>query len=142
MKRLIGVISLLAVLMIALPAVSAACTPTGFIRDGIDMTAKFVNTSLSNVVIDAAPCNIGVYFDQSGTLDKVEIRGANYFGVVANGDVNAISVSVSNSSIHNIGETPFNGTQHGVAVYYRGFGPGSATGSVDGNTIFNYQKGG
>src|SRR4051812_17447788 len=39
--------------------------------------------------------------------------------------------------VHNPG-----GTQHGVAIYYRAFGSGSATGKINGNTISKYQKGG
>jgi hypothetical protein len=55
-----------------------------------------------------------------------------------------VSVNVKGSSIHDIGESPLTGqgSQHGTAVYYRGLGTGSATGTVSGNTITNYQKGG
>ncbi len=48
---------------------------------------------------------------------------------------------MTNSAVHDIGENPLNGTQHGVAIYYRGFG-GTASGTISGNTITNYQKGG
>jgi hypothetical protein len=41
------------------------------------------------------------------------------------------------------GENPFNGTQHGVAIYYRACATGSsATGTISGNDISLYQKGG
>src|SRR5260370_7320442 len=53
------------------------------------------------------------------------------------------SVDVANSNIHNIGEKPFNGTQHGVAVYYYAFSDGaSATGAISRNAVSLYQKGG
>jgi len=49
---------------------------------------------------------------------------------------------VTGSSIHNIGETPLNGTQHGTAIYYRALGSGTASGTISTNTLTNYQKGG
>ena len=52
-------------------------------------------------------------------------------------------VDTLNSSIHDIGEVPPNGTQHGVAIYFRGFLEISAvTGKISGNQIAAYQKGG
>lgn len=123
-------------------AVHAAptCTPTGF--NGL--TAAVVNP-IAPVTgdVDATGCNIGVYFDShNGIVTNANVHGANYYGVVVNGDTNQISVDVTNSQIHDIGEMPFNGTQHGVAVYYRGFGAGSASGAISGNTVYRYQKGG
>ena len=47
-------------------------------------------------------------------------------------------MNVTGSSVHNIGEVPFNGTQHGNAVYYTA----GASGTVSGNTISHYQKNG
>ncbi len=46
--------------------------------------------------------------------DTTEIFGANYYGVV----VNAAAVNVTTSTIHDIGESPLNGSQHGVGVLY------------------------
>jgi hypothetical protein len=43
-------------------------------------------------------------------------------------------------TISDIGEKPFNGTQHGVAIYWA-FGS-AATGDIQNNYIWNYQKGG
>ncbi len=55
----------------------------------------------------------------------------------------ATSVDVTNSTITNIGENPFNGSQHGVAIYYHAFATGSSvTGTISGNTASKYQKGG
>ena len=40
---------------------SAACTPTGFIRDGMNLTAKVIaDGDISGQTIDATGCNIGV----------------------------------------------------------------------------------
>lgn len=124
----------------ALPATVAAgvtCTPTGFSRDGINLTAALFNPSGAVTGdVDATTCNIGVYYSGNGTINGANIHGANYFGVVVNGG----SVDITDSSIHDIGETPFNGTQHGVAIYYA-YGS-SSSGTISGNTIWNYQKGG
>jgi hypothetical protein len=128
------------------PASAAVCTPTGFMRDGINMTAAMINPGDVSGEVDATGCNIGIYYDSSGsggTVDSANVHGANYFGVAVNGDAGATSVEVTNSSVHDIGETPLNGTQHGVAIYYRACtASGSATGTVSGDTVFNYQKGG
>ncbi len=131
----------------ALEASAATCTPTGFFRDAINLTAALVNpTGTVTGTVDATGCNIGVYYDNTGAggvVKGAEIFGANYFGVVVNGDAGLVAVDVINSTIHDIGESPLNGTQHGVAIYYRGFSDTSAvTGKISGNTLTNYQKGG
>jgi hypothetical protein len=131
----------------ATPAVTG-CTSTGFVRDGINMTAALIDPSGPvGGEVNATGCNIGVYYDHgNGAVSGANIHGANYFGVVVNGDVNAVSVDVLNSQIHDIGETPFDGTQHGVGIYYRvlpASGPGGgASGTIKGNTVTQYQKGG
>lgn len=125
-----------------MPAAAATCTPTGFYRDGINMTAAQINPVSLTGDLDATGCNIGVYFDSSGTVNGAKIHGATYFGVLVNGDINTVSVDISNSTLYNIGETPFNGTQHGVAIYYRALGTGTARGNVTGNNVYAYQKGG
>jgi parallel beta-helix repeat protein len=121
---------------------SATCMPTGFMRDGINMTAAQIGGDVTGE-LDATGCNIGVYYDNthSGNVTNANIHGSNYFGVVVNGDVGAVNTNVTGSTIHDIGETPLNGTQHGNAIYYRAFG-GSASGTISGNTLTNYQKGG
>lgn len=121
------------------------CTPTGFERDGINLTAAVINpptTVTGN--LDAAGCNIGVYIDSvDATIDHADISGANYYGVVVNGDHGSPSASITNSNIHNIGEAPLNGTQHGVAIYFRSFFlTGSASGTISSNALTDYQKGG
>ncbi len=130
-------------LLVAVPAsvtmattASAAttCTPTGFIRDSIDLTAAQIGGSVSGP-LDATGCDIGVYFSSAGSVTAgVDIFGARYYGVVNDGT----SVNVEGASIHGIGNVPFDGTQHGVAVYFTNGG----SGVIDGNTVWAYQKGG
>lgn len=128
------------------------CTPTGFFRDGINMTAAVINPTVTVTgTIDATGCNIGVYFSPgtTGSVSGAEIFGANYFGVAVQG----ASVNVSGSNVHDIGETPLNGSQHGLAIYYATVDNGSAAaqpacaagvtkGTINGNTVSSYQKGG
>ena len=127
-------------------AMPAACTLTGFFRDGIEMTAAVNNpTSPVTGVVNATGCNIGVYYGPgtSGQVKGAEIFGANYFGVVANGDTDDINLDILNSNIHDIGESPHNGSQHGIGIYWRAFfAGGGVTGRIVGNTITAYQKGG
>jgi hypothetical protein len=117
------------------------------------LTAKIVVVGSGTVTgeVDATGCNIGVYFTPGsiGTVDDADIHGANYFGVVNH----RATVDITDSQIHDIGETPFNGAQHGVAVYYATVDSGSAiaqpactsgstTGTINNNKIYEYQKGG
>jgi hypothetical protein len=115
-------------------ASSPNCTPTGFTRDGMNLTAAQIGGNVTGT-LNATGCNIGVYYGPgtSGSVSNATITGANYYGVVAN----AAAVDVSDSTIDHIGETPLNGTQHGVGVLYS-----SATGELSGTTITNYQKNG
>ena len=151
MKRIVFVITLLAPIAVGLlmtPAKTSAtggCTPTGFFRDGIDMTAALINPPSVTSVVNATGCNIGVYYGPGshGLVKNAEIFGANYFGVVANGDADDVSVDILSSNIHDIGESPHNGSQHGVGIYWRAFfAQGGVTGRIVGNTITAYQKGG
>jgi hypothetical protein len=144
MKRFAFLLSLLC-LFATLNLNAQTCTPTGFYRDGINMTAAVINpVSTVTGPLNATGCNIGVYIDSvDATIDNAEIFGANYFGVLVNGDVNTVSASITNSNIHDIGETPLNGSQHGAGIYFRSFFlTGSASGTISGNTLTNYQKGG
>lgn len=126
---------------------AATCTPTGFFRDAINMTAALINPAGTvSGTIDATGCNIGVYYDSNGsggTVKAAEVFGSNYFGILVNGDAGTVNVDILSSRIRDIGEVPHNGAQHGVAVYYRGFFVVSAvTGKISGNQITGYQKGG
>src|SRR4029077_14747165 len=105
-------------------------------RDGIDLTAAMINPGDVTGTVDANGCNIGVYYGPGSTakVTGADVSGANYFGIVNNGG----DIEVKNSSVHNICEVPFNGTQHGVGIYFVGGG----TGSIQKNTVSLYQKGG
>ena len=153
MKKILAsfIFAILGIFVFAGPAF-ASCNPTDFYRDGINMTAALINPDVTVTGdIDATGCNIGVYFDQDGVVDDANIFGSNYFGVLAKTVDKDIVVDVKNSTIHNIGEVPLNGSQHGVAIYYRAMnnldtypedGSFVLTGEISGNTISVYQKGG
>jgi hypothetical protein len=121
------------------------CTPTGFYRDGINLTAAQIGGAVTGT-LNATGCNIGVYYGPgtTGTVNAANISGANYYGVV----VNAANVNIATSTIHDIGESPLNGSQHGVGVLYAtinqdGTSTGtSATGTLSNTTITKYQKNG
>lgn len=118
---------------------TATCSKTGFVRDGINLTAAIINPSGAvSGSLNASGCNIGVYYGPgyTGSVSGATIENSNYFGVVNNGG----AVVVMDSTINQIGETPLNGDQHGVGVY---FSPDNAsTGTITGNVISDYQKGG
>jgi hypothetical protein len=143
MKRLLLCMS---ILLFSAVASSATCTATGFFRGPINMTAAVINPTdpVTNTTIDATGCNIGIHVDNvDATIDTNTIFGANYFGVLVNGDHGTPSASVTNNTIRDIVEGPSNGDQHGVAIYFRSFSlTGSASGTVSNNTLTNYQKGG
>lgn len=146
MKRIAQLVLAMLVLITVSVSPAFACTPTGFFRDSINMTAALINpVDTVSGTVNAIGCNIAVYYDANGsggTVTAADIFGSNYFGVLVNGDAGPVSVDVLNSTIHDIGEFPLNGSQHGVAIYYRAFFlGGSATGRISGNTFDRYQKG-
>jgi len=116
------------------------CTATGFMRDNINLTAAMIPTNLNpNVTgsVNAAGCNIGVYYGPgiTGTV-TAQVFGANYYGVVNNGS----HVTVTGSQIHDIGENPLNGDQHGYGIYFTE--DTGAKGTITKNLVWNYQKNG
>jgi hypothetical protein len=121
--------------------------PTDFSRDGRVLTAALINpAAVTNTIVDATGCDIGIYYRSAtaGSVNQSTVAGASYFGIVNSGGV----VNVTNSSISNIGDRPFNGTQHGNAIFYttehvQGGAPvGAASGIISGNSVSLYQKGG
>ncbi len=111
-------------------------------------TCKTVTTSLGSFTaavvnpgtdyagpLPLSGCQIGVYFDQAGSVTNADIAGATHYGVFAD---KGAKVDVTDSKIHQIGNSPFNGAQNGRAVFYAN----GATGTVSGNTIYDYQKNG
>jgi len=121
-------------LTMATTAGAATCFPTTFNRDNHFLTAAQIGGTVSGS-LDATGCDIGVYFATAGSVTAgAEIFGARYFGVVNDGT----SVTVEGASVHDIGNRPFDGTQHGVGIYFTNGG----TGTIDGNAVWAYQKGG
>jgi hypothetical protein len=140
MKRLnsVAVATLLGLTGASSAHAAATCKQTGFVRDGINLTAAIINpTSTVTGDVNATGCDIGVFFGtgQQGTVDTADIYGATYFGVVNNG----ANVNVRNSSISNIGDVPFDGAQHGVGIYFYG---GDVQGQIANNIVWKYQKNG
>jgi len=147
-RRPAGVVAVLVLTLAALIATGApvasagvpVCTPTGFVRDTIDLTAHMINPAGTvSGTVDATGCNIGIYYGpgHTGTVSHADVFGANYFGIVNDGS----TVGINHSSVHDIGETPLNGTQHGNAIYFAVDDPGAA-GSITHNHVWNYQKNG
>src|ERR1700741_793799 len=77
-------IGALALIASAMPtqAVAATCTHTGFIRDGIDLTAALINPHDVSGDVDATGCEIGVYYSSGvhGHVENANVHGARYFG--------------------------------------------------------------
>jgi hypothetical protein len=126
-----GVIATMAMATMPAATMAATCTPTGFVRDNIDLTAAQIGGNVTGR-LDATDCNIGVYNPTS--VSGATIFGADYFGVVVNG----VHANVTNSSVRKIGEVPFDGTQHGRAILYIN----GATGTISGNQVYDFQKNG
>ena len=136
-------------------AVAGVCTPTAFRRDGRVLTAAVIGTAvpITRTVVDATGCDIGIYYapGTTGSVDQSTIAGASYFGVVNH----SATVDVTRSSVSNIGDRPFSGAQHGNSIFYTTenqvlgtdgsdvlIAAGSASGTISGNSVSLYQKGG
>ena len=142
LMSLLSASALVGALFVAtLPGVATAaiedCTLTGFSRDGHELTARVNNPAVPVTgVVDAAGCNIGVYYGpgHTGSVTGADVSHANYFGVLVNG----AAVSLTGTGVHDIGETPLNGSQHGNAIVYLN----GASGTISDNTVIRYQKNG
>ncbi|HEY7968386.1 MAG TPA: right-handed parallel beta-helix repeat-containing protein [Candidatus Limnocylindrales bacterium] len=138
-RRLVGLVSASAVIgsmaIAAMPASTFAafihCAPTGFMRDGINLTAARMGVPVTGAV-DATGCDIGVY--NPTRVTNADIHGARYYGIVVNGE----AVNTTNSKVHQIGEQPFDGTQHGRGILY----VNGASGTISGNKVYDFQKNG
>jgi hypothetical protein len=125
-------------------AAAGPCHATGALdRDGTPLTARIVNPARAVTGrVDATGCDVGVYFGHgTGRVVDAEVFGARYYGVLVDGNGGVVAVDVRNSRLHDIGDTPLSAVRHGQGVAYRGFG-GTATGTVSGNRIWNYQEAG
>lgn len=130
---------------VLLLSVAAAVTPVAacVVTDFSGLTAVLINPKSVNGPVAATGCDIGIYYNHgTGTVEDANISGALYYGILVNGDTNAVSVDILNSSIHNVGDVPFNGNQRGVAIYYRAYLGGKTSGKISGNTVTQYQKAG
>ena len=103
---------------------------------GETLTALIVNpTQPVTGTINADGYDVAVYFGpgHSGTVDA-NISGAKWYGVVAD----RANVTVTGSQVHNIGDSPLSGAQHGNAIFYYN----GANGTISGNRVWDYQKNG
>lgn len=151
MRKLLVVLALAMVAGIATTTPAArvsavTCTPTGYFRDSMNLTAAQIGGNVTGT-LNATGCHIGVYYGpgETGTVSHAEIYGASYFGVVAR----QAAVDVLHSSVHDIGDSPnFTGAQHGVAIYFATIDTasncvsGETTGHIVGNHVWRYQKNG
>jgi hypothetical protein len=121
----------------AAPAANAATCQTVNTSRGT-LTAAVVNADVTGD-LDAAPCQIGAYYDDgtAHTVSAARVHNATDYGVFNdNGDV-----TVDNSSVDDIGDNPtFTGVQHGLAVFYGT--KGTTTGTISDSRVFDYQKNG
>jgi parallel beta-helix repeat protein len=145
---LLGSASLAAAVAVgASPALAAASCHTVSTSHG-SLTAAVVNPSSTvSGAVTPTGCDIGVYFGPgtSGTVNGATISGFVEYGVYNDGG----TVTVEDSTISNIGDTPFDGVQYGIGVYFvnpnlvdSSESTSSASGIISGNTISQYQKGG
>lgn len=142
MKKLLSILGgALVVAALSAPAASAApCSnPVPIPTSRGLLTAAVVDQPVVAGEVIADGCDIGVYYSDSslgGAVSNADVHGATRYGVFndgANGDVD-----VTNSKIHDIGDTPFSGVQYGIGLLYVGGGDGN----VDNNQIYEYQKNG
>ena len=98
----------------------------------LDLTAAQIGGTVTGD-LDATGCDIGVYNPTS--VSGADIHGARYYGVVVDGVTN---VNVTNSKVHHIGDSPFNGMQRGRAITYIN----GASGTISGNQVYDFQKNG
>ena len=123
---------------------AASCRPTGaHDRDGTPLTARLVNPRGSvSGRIDASGCQVGIYFGTgNGRVNGAEVFGAQYYGVLVDGnDGHNVRVNITDSSFHDIGDTPITSSRHGQGVAYRAFGSGTATGTVASNRFWAFQE--
>ena len=118
----------------ALPAstFAASCTATGFIRDGIDLTAARIGGAVTGSV-DATGCDIA----RLQPDERHATPTSTALATTASSST-ASNVNTTNSKVHQIGESPFDGMQHGRAILYIN----GASGTISGNKVYDFQKNG
>gem|GEM_PF-1496981 len=142
LKKTLMMTTVLSAIAISGTTGANACTATGFVRDGINLTAALINPPpiKGGQLVEAGSCNMAIYWGPGSRAEVqpgARVHGGNYFAVVTNG---AKSVLINEAWISYAGENPFNGDQHGVLVYNAPDAGLPTTFVVRGNILFNYQK--
>src|SRR4051795_8491668 len=89
---------------------AVACTPVATSRG--NFTAAVVNLPVTGN-LDATGCDIAAYYNVgTSTVSSADVHGSLWYGVFNDG----ADVTISNSHIHDIGDTPQNGVQRGVGI--------------------------
>jgi len=143
LKKILGILlGFLGLSLFVTPVPASSCTNISTSK-GI-MSVAISNPDSFTGMLDATGCQVGIYFNQSGSVNNAEIFGASYYGVFVDGNLNDTLVNITDSHIYNIGDLPnFSGAQHGVGIYYYGFDtPHNISGTVFDNVVELYQKGG
>ncbi len=135
-KLLLSSVAALSLIASGMPASASVCTPTTLFRDGHFLKAFLFDPATVTGDVDAMGCEIAIYIGpgMTSTIDSADIHDAVYFGLAVQGG----TATIQNSTVHDIGDTPLSGAQHGVGIAY----VEGATGTADGNTVRNYQKNG
>lgn len=120
-------------------AALADCTPADTSKGTLSASHVAVKNEKVTGEIDASGCDIGVYIPDGvkNVTVSAEVHDANQYGVFNNGNARVAGGEIYNIGHHSGGVFQPNGSQTGVGVYFF-----DATGSVIGNDIHDYQKGG
>lgn len=124
--------------VLAMPVAHAAtCIPTPVSRDNRVLTAEVFDQSVpAGSTLDGQGCDIVDYVSNGGSVSvSGEVTNGTYFGVYVD---NHGTATFDGADVHNVGDTPKDGAQHGVDIY---FADGSQ-GSIVNSSIYDYQKGG
>jgi hypothetical protein len=129
---------------LASPAHALGCVPVSTSR-GIFTTAAIDQITGT---IDATGCDIGDYIVSSVSVSGLTVHDANQYGIFVDSQLGAITVSISEATVYNIGAhtgtafTP-NGVQTGIGIIFDSGASGpTASGSITSSNIYAYQKGG
>jgi len=121
-----------------------ACIPVTSSRGALTTAA----IGQSSGTIDATNCDIGDYIMANTSISSLTVHDANQYGIFVDSGLGSITVSITGSTVYNIGAhtgaafTP-NGVQTGIGIIYdSGAGGPAAHGSVTSSNVYAYQKGG
>jgi len=148
-KILIVLIACVVAISVAAFRVSAPvlCTYITTSR-GILSTAAIDNVPNTSGNIDGTGCDIGDYVDMNLAISGFVVHDANRYGIFVDSELGSITVSITNTVVHDIGAhsgTVFNpnGVQTGIGIIYDSGASGPvARGSITSSTVYAYQKGG